>query len=215
MPYLDKDRLEGTHANLYLFSIMLAPSTPGARRRLFECFTGDLDYRAMQQFKPLIEVRHSAAGRDMFSEDAHRRLDQMLLHAVPIDASANSIQADYARGLDDGLFAGRVLLRCLECSESQEKAFKYLRAIVERGLSRAAASRKWPRARPAAHLWAQSLKAPMPSSYNDDAMGPFRVWLAAAERLRRQAERFVPKGRDGPLLDPTKTWRIPKGLRKQ
>jgi hypothetical protein len=215
MPYLDKDQLEGPHANLYLFTVMLTPSAPVVQRRLFNCFSSELDHRAIQQFKPLIEARHSAGFRDFFSEDAHKRLDQMLFHAAPIAVTADSIQADYERGLDDGMFTGQVLLRCLERSESQEQAFKYFRTTVARGLGRAAESRKWRRARRAAHLWAQALGTPIPSPYSDNSMRRFRLWLAAAERLRRQAEHFVPKGRDGPLLNPEETWWIPKGLKRQ
>ena len=214
MPYLDRDRLNGPHANLYLFTVMLAPSAPAVQQRLFDCFVSEQDYRSIQQLRPLILARHRPEFRDFFTVDAHARLDQMLFNAAPMTATADSIQSDFRSGLEDGKFAGNVLLRCLDRSESQEQAFKYFRTTVDRGLGRAAASRKWHRARQAAHLWAQALQAPIPSPYGDNSMKRFRSWLAAAERLRRQAERFVPMRRDGPLLDPTESWRIPTGLNR-
>jgi hypothetical protein len=214
VPYLDKGQLEGPHANLYLFCVMLAPSAENVWRRLFKCFTDDLDHRAALQFKPLIDARHSAGFRDFFSEEAHRSVDKMLWNAAPIASTANSIQRDYERGLENGRFAGQVLLRCLELSESQGQAFRYIEATTDRGFSHRSAMDKWHSARRAAHFWAQALRAPIPSPYKDNAMGPFRRWLAAAERRRRQSEHFVPKRRDGPLLRPGESWCVPKGLRR-
>jgi hypothetical protein len=214
MPYLDVDQLNGPHANLYLFTVMLAPSAPAIWRRLFERFVGHADYVAVSQFRSLIEERHSAGLRDFLTKGAHRQLDQMMISASPIDATAASIQSDWRQGLEDGRFTGQVLLYCLERGEGQEAAFRYFRTMSARGQSRSHQSNRWHRARRAAHFWAQGLRAPIPSPYGDNSMRQFRSWLAAAERLRRQAERFVPTRRDGPLLNPFESWRIPKGLKK-
>jgi hypothetical protein len=214
MPYLDLDQLNGPHANLYLFSVMLAPGVAAVQRRLYDRFVGHQDHLTIQQFRPLIEHRHSVGLRDFFTEDAHRKLDRMMINAAPIDATAGSIELDCRRGLEDGWFTGQVLSYCLDRRVSQEEAFRHFRGMVARGQSRTTQSDRWHRARRAAHFWAQGLREPIPSPYGDNSMGRFRAWLAAAERLRHQAECFVPKRRDGPLLNPQESWRIPKGLKK-
>ena len=213
MPYLDKDQLEGSHANLYLLCVMLAPSDQEVQRRLFECFAKHLDHQACLQFKPLIDNRHNAL-RNFFSEEAHCRIDEMLWNASPIASTADSIQKAYSRGLEDGRFVGNMLLRCLEHSESQRQAFQYFRSTAVRGFSRATESMRWRQARRAAHLWAQGLKEPIPSPYGDMTMRRFRLWLAGAERLRRRGERFIPKHSDSPLLRSSESWQVPKGLKR-
>ena len=213
MPDLDLDLLNGPHANRYLSSVMLAPSAGAVRRRIFDRFVANEDYAAIRQFWPLIEDRHSPGFRDFFTEDAHKNLDQMMFNAASLTATADSIQSDYRRGLEDARFVGQVLLHCLERRVSQEEAFRHFRNMAG-GQSRSTQFERWHRARRAAHFCAQWTRAPIPSPYGDNSMRRFRSWLAAAEKLRRQAERFIPKRRDGPLLDPTELWRIPKGLKR-
>jgi hypothetical protein len=200
MPYLDKGQLGEPHANLYLFSIMLAPGSPEAQRRIFKCFTGHLDYRAIQLFGPLIEVRHSAGVRDFLYEDAHKDLDQMLLNAAPIDLTGDSIQADFAEGLTRGRHAGRILNWILENRASLNRAFE---KFADHKMRRRTQQNLWQQMMPAAHLWANAVQRPIPG---DARLGD---WLLVAEETRLAGETFIPRHGHEPVLDPVQVWRLP------
>jgi hypothetical protein len=192
MPCLDRTELEGDHAQLYVFSVMLQPRNAAAQASIFKVFKNRADIRFYKKMQPL---------KDMYSEKLKAKIENILFDAADPDGpTIDSIQPYFAQGLDRGRHAGRMLNWTLENRASLNKAIE---EFAGHKLESRTQRTIWRTMMPAAHLWATSLQHPIPP---DDRLTD---WLSIAEEIRRQGETFIPHRGHDPLLDPTQTWRLP------
>ncbi len=191
MPCLEQTALEGDHAQLYVFSVMLQPRNVVALSSLFKWFKTQRDLQLYQLWRPV---------RTAFSDELKLKIEDTLWesHAGP---TADEVQRYYTEGLERGRRAGRILNWILGHRASLNKAFEEFAGHKQQQRTQ---RDQWQSMVPAAHLWARALEHPIAGK--NPALA---AWLSAAEEIRRQGEAFIPHHGRESLLDPEQMWHLP------
>lgn len=177
---------------------------------------------------------HDAKRRSNFLEAVRARVVLKVVGENPCRVKREAVKvvvaAAHAPRLEDTLkpvtplvFGGTVaaqtlcwVLSCAEHSPAQASLLSARRVLepsvrktFRRGTSRANLIKAWQRYMPVAHFWLARLA--WRELWNESAGNgsKFALLLALAEETRRLGEGFVPLRASTPVLDPTRTWKVP------
>lgn len=202
MPVLDLPDLHLPEAGLYLFSVMLYPHDAKRQSNYVEAFrakavlkvAGENPYRVKRE-----------AVREVVAAAHAPRLEDTLKPVTPL------------------CFGGTVaaqslcwVLSCAERSPAQASLLSARRALepglrktFRRGTSPANLKMVWKRYMPVAHFWMTLFAWRELWKESAGNGSKLALWLALAEETRRLGEGFVPLRASTPVLDPTRTWKVP------
>lgn len=163
--------------------------------------------------------------------DRHGILPRSLVQALDTAPSREALEARIRDSTARGVVIGEMLLTIITCARhhpahvSVRKAIYLIRRALKDGrikpgavpgTSDAFLLREWKRLNPVAHLWAAAINVSEGPDLEDcSTLTVDREFLARAEALRLLGEQCFGRGqrrKHGPVLDPSKTWRMPRDL---
>lgn len=202
MPYLDLPSLDRPDAQLYIWSVMLAPHDESVRDQIRETF----DAKCVRNVLPELDVITRTAPVDVV-----RRCFDMVAGALRAPQEQD-LRRQLEAGAKDGGFAGNtftyIMLAAKDGSDEHATlgaAFRAYVSVNDRRSSGTTLKRMWSKGMPVAHLWAAM--ATFRGLFEKPSASLLAQWLEKAEQMRVFGEAYVPLRAHEPLLDAEKTWK--------